>query len=301
MKASSSGERGNRRATPRRRIKACADHKEAVPKSLGSEAARSNDSDTTVHSGDALHLPERVLIELWRGQIPPETFGAMLGAFGRLPEEGQYELALRIMNASGIYRLRKSVEKQPFARKHTQQKHLNRINSSARRLLALLGVNVTKSVAGGVRRGLNLHPTATTSLLIELYRVAVERRPATATVSADERLATLILLLSDLVEAAERCALETGTQYRPGRGGQRRAGQVTAEVQLIKTIIESYALLRNKFPSSGPRRASHRTLMQFVRSALRLVDPCLAEPSRITDEAIRGAFNRGTNQRQNRN
>ena len=103
------------------------------------------------------------------------------------------------------------------------------------------------------------------------------------------------------MEAAERCALETGTQYRPGRGGQRRAGQVTAEVQLIKTIIESYALLRNKFPSSGPRRASRRTLMQFVRSALRLVDPYLAEPTRITDEAIRGAFNRGTNQRQNRN
>jgi len=56
------------------------------------------------------------------------------------------------------------------------------------------------------------------SLLPELYRVAVERRP-TATASANERLSTLIVLLSDLVEAAEQCALKTGTQYR-----QRRVG-----------------------------------------------------------------------------
>jgi hypothetical protein len=244
---------------------------------------------------DASHLPVSVLAELGRGQIPPETFAAMLGAFGPLPEEGQYELALRIMNASGIYWLRKSVEKQ-LAPKHTQQKHLNSISTSARRLLALLGVNEPKSVAGGVRRG-SLHPTATTSLLMGLYRVAIERRPATATASADERLTTLILLLSDLVEAAERCALETGTQYRKGRGGQRRAGQITAEVELMQAIIESYAELRKRFPNSGPQLAFDEGLRKFLRSGLKLVasasrfvDSDLPKPSRITDAAIRGAF-----------
>jgi hypothetical protein len=190
MKASSGGKRGNRRATPRRRIKARADHKEAVPKSVGAEAARSN-GDPTMKSGDAPHLPEQVLVELWRGQIPPETFGAMLDAFGQLPEEGQYDLAVRIMNASGIYRLRKSVEQQKFPQAHERRDQLEDMSALARRLLALLGVNEPKSVAGGVRRGLNLHPTATSSLLIWLYRVAVERRPATTTANADERLPSL--------------------------------------------------------------------------------------------------------------
>jgi hypothetical protein len=128
------------------------------------------------------------------------------------------------------------------------------------------------------------------SLLLGLYRVAVERRPATATASADERLTTLILLLSDLVEAAERCALETGTQYRK---------QITAKVELMQAIIASYAELRNRFPSSGPPLAFDKRLRKFVRSGLKLVasasrfvDSDLPKPTQITDAAIRGAFNR---------
>ena len=225
MKSSSNRERARSRAGRG------SDRKRTV-----ANAAAAGAADEVLKASD---LPISVVTELGRAQIPPENFAAMLGAFGRLTEEGQYTLAVRIMKASAIYWLRKSVEKQQFAPKHTQQKHLNSISTSARRLLALLGVNEPKSVAGGVHGWSNLHPTATTSLLIELYRVAVERRPATATASADGRLASLILLLSDLVEAAERCALETGTQYRKGRGGQRRAGQITAEVELMQAIIAS--------------------------------------------------------------
>jgi hypothetical protein len=286
MKASSGGGRRNGRTTPRRRIGVRPDHKEAVPESVRAEAARSKARDPTVKSGGAPHLPARVLIELRRGQIPPESFAAVLDAFGELPEEGQYDLALRIMDASAIYWLRKSVGLLP---KHTQQKHLNRISTSARRLLALLGVNEPKSVAGGVRQG-PIHPIATTSLLMELYRVALKRRPATATASADERLTILIVLLSDLVEAAELCALEIGTQYRKGQGGQRRAGQITAEVELMQAIIESYAELRKRFPNSGPQPAFDKRLLKFVRSGLKLVASDLSKPSRITDAAIRGAF-----------
>src|SRR5262249_49394803 len=150
-----------------------------------------------------------------------------------------------------------------------------------------------------------IHPTAT-FLLTWLYRVAVERRPATAAISSDERLTSLILLLSDLVEAAERCALEAAercalemaTGYKPDWGGKRRAGP-TAEVELMQSLMESYAALRNSLPSSGPQPAFDRALKQFVRSCLRLVDPRLA--SRITDAAIRGAFSRSRpNQRGNR-
>src|SRR5262249_34725855 len=86
-------------------------------------------------------------------------------------------------------------------------------------------------------------------------------------------------------------ALEIATGYKPDRGGKRRAGP-TAEVELMQSLMESYAALRNSFPSSGPQPAFDRALKQFVRSCLRLVDPRLAEPSQITDAAIRGAFTR---------
>jgi len=109
-------------------------------------------------------------------------------------------------------------------------------------------VNEPKSIAGGVQRE-KIHPTAATARLTpELYRVAVERRSATSHVSPDERMANLILLLSDVVEAAKRCA--ESAQYRPGRGGTRRAGP-TAKGELIQAFIESYAELRNRFPKSG--------------------------------------------------
>jgi hypothetical protein len=268
----------------------------------------------------APHLPARVLKELRRGQISPESFAAVLDAFGELPEEGQYDLAVRIINASTIYELRKLVEPQ-FPLPHEHQSRLKRISTSAKRLLALLGINDAKSVARGIYPRVQIrinkattpptvttdpaelppqvtiHPTATL-LSTWLYRVAVDRRPATANVGAGERLFSLIMLLSDLVEAAERWGLETGG-HRRGRGGDRRAGQITAEVAFMQALMESYAALRSSFPNSGPQPAFDERLLKFVRSGLmlvvsasRFVDSHLAKLTRTTDAAIRGAFNR---------
>jgi len=267
-------------------------------------------TDETLKASD---LPISVVTELRRTQVPPEQFAAVLSAFGRLSERGQCALAVRIISVSKVYELRKLAEKQRLPLpQHQQRERCNSVSASAKRLLALLGVSEAKSVAKGVPPGTKLHPTATTNLMIELYRVAGERRP-TDTGSAYERLTTLILLLSDLAEAAERCALDAGaknrpgercaldagTQYRPVRGGDRRSGQITAEVELLQGVIKSYAELRNRFPSSGPRPAFDKRLRQFVRSVLelvaaasRFVDSNLPKPSRITDAAIRGAFNR---------
>jgi hypothetical protein len=298
MKPSSGGGGGGRRATPRRRIGVRPDRrtqKESVPKSVGSEDAPSNGRDTTVKSGDAPRLPPRVLRELGRGQIPPEPFAAMLDAFGELPEQGQYDLAVRIINSLKIYELRKLVEKQQFPLPYQQKTRLTRIGASGRHMLALLGIEEAESIQKGVRRG-SIQPTVPTSLLLRLYDVGVERRP-TATASAEERMTTLLILLSDLVEAAKRCALETGTQYRPGRGGSRREGQITAEVQLVQAFIASYAELCNRFRNSGPPPAGDKSLRKFVRSGLKLV--AFAShvigsglPRRITDDAIRAAFDR---------
>ena len=261
---------------------------------------------------NASPLPVFVLTELRRGQIPPEPFSALRASFGELPEEGQKELALRIIKASNIYLLRKSVEKHQFPRAQQHQKHLKSIRTSSKHLLALLGIRDPSSVARGIYPPVEIrinkattpptvtiHPTATL-LLTSLYRVAVDRRPATASVSADERLTTLILLLSDLAEAAEQCALEISTRYTPGRGGVRRAGP-TAEGELLQALIASYAALRKRFPRSGPQPDFDRPLRQFVRSSLKLValaganipavDPRLAKPT-FTRAAIRAAFNR---------
>jgi hypothetical protein len=292
MKAGSGRDRP---ARPRRRIGVRADQQEAMPNSIGPEAARSKGRDPTAELENV--LPGRVLTELRLGQIPPQTFGAMLDAFGPLPEVGQYDLAIRIINSLKTYELRKLVEKQQFPLPYQQKTRLTRIGASGRRMLALLGIEEAESIQKGVRRG-SIQPTVPTSLLLRLYDVAVERRP-TATASAEERMTTLLILLSDLVEAAERCALETGTQYRPGRGGSRRERQITAEVQLIQAVIESYAELRNRFPNSGPPPAFDGQLRKFVRSVLKLVvstspfvDPNLPKPNRITDNAIRAAFER---------
>ena len=273
------------------------DQQEAMPNST--EAASSKGRDPTAELENV--LPGRVLTELRLGQIPPQTFGVVLDAFGPLPEVGQCDLAIRIINSLKIYELRKLVEKQQFPRRYQQKTRLTNIGASGRRMLALLGIEEAESIKQGVPRG-SIQPTVPTSLLVRLYDVGVERRPK-ATASADERMTTLLILLSDLVEAAERLALETGTQYRPGRGGSRRKGQITAEVQLIRAVIESYAELRNRFPNSGPPPAFDGQLRKFVRSVLTLVvsaspfvDPNLPEPNRITDDAIRAAFERWRSQ-----
>src|SRR5262249_14501895 len=143
-------------------------------------------------------LPDSVIAELWRAQIPRENFSAVLSAFGPIPPDAQYDLAVRLVKAAGIFHLRKVVEQQKFPRAHERRDQLEGISTLASRLLALLGVNEPKSVADGVRRG-TVHPTAT-SLLMWLYRVAVERRPETATATADERLTNLIILRSDLLQ-----------------------------------------------------------------------------------------------------
>jgi hypothetical protein len=243
------------------------------------------------------NLPDPVIAELWRARIPRENFSAVLSAFGGIPADAQHDLAVRLVNAAGIFHLRKAVEKQN-PRPYERRDQLEDVRTLASRLLALLGISDPKSVAGGVHRG-SVHPTAT-SLLTWLYRVAVKRRPETAFASADERLTILIVLLSDLIEAAEQSAREVST--RPGFGGDRRTGELTPEGELIRSIIKLYIDFRTEFPGSGPKPVFDERLRRFVRSGLELavssvspagsaaIDRDLSK--RTTDAAIRGAFQR---------
>ena len=358
-------------------------------------------------SDRGLDLTDSVLTELYRAQIPPENFAAVLSAFGRLTEEAQYDLAIRLLNSVATYRLRKAVEKQKIPQPHQRRKQLEDISTSGRRILKLLGVDKAETIASGVRIGSNLHPTTTTVVLIGLYKVGAQRygralqeakralqeakralqeakrdydkiskpseavrsdyitrlvrirekaarlktddwqaivaeikrhlapsdsdsplsdeqtrtRPEKSAIGADERLATLLTLLSDLVEATEQSAREIST--RPGRGGDRRSGELTAEGGLIQAIIKLYIDFRERFPSSGAEPAFDEPLRKFVRSGLELAVSCshsidqdgkkiepwdmaavdrdLPKSTQTTDAAIRGAFQRVHKPNENRN
>ena len=264
-------------------------------------------------------LPDLVIAELWCARIPRENFSAVLSALGRIPAEAQYDLALRLLNAVGISPiLRKVVEQQKFPRAHEQRDQLEGISTLAGRLLALLGVKRAEVSCWRRSAGV-VHPTAT-SLLTWLYRVAVERRPATAAASADERLDYLYYAAIRSCRSRRRSAREVST--RPGLGGGRRTGELTPEGELIQAIIKLYIDFRNRFPSSGPKAASDKRLRTFVRSGLELavsgvphvgpdgkkyepwhmaaIDRDLPKPTRTTDAAIRAAFQRVHKPKENR-
>src|SRR5262249_62396490 len=147
-------------------------------------------------SDRGLGLPDSVLTELSRAQIRAENVAAVLSAFGESPEEAQNDLAIRLIKAVEIYGLRKVVQKQKLPRTHEQRKQLEDMSTTARRLLKLLGVERAETIASGVRIGSNLHPTTTSEF-------GAQRRPEKSAIGAEERLATLLMLLSDLVEAAK--------------------------------------------------------------------------------------------------
>jgi hypothetical protein len=219
---------------------------------------------------------------LRRAQIPLARFEAVLLAFGGLPKTAQCELANQLIRASGIYTLRKSIKERGFPTREETRKRLKLICTSATRLLKLLGISDTKSVALGDLGSIALHPVTTTDILTGLYRVAIERRPQMP-VDAWRRLVELLVVLSDLVEITD-CA-----QAAPA---EKEAKSKSAEGELIHTIIDAYAKFRDRFPESGPGPKFDASLRTFVRLCLEFVDPRLASQSRITDNAIRGLFNR---------
>lgn len=261
--------------------------------------------------GADLHLPEVVLRELWAAFIPPEKFADVLRAFGQpLPPEEQQKLVVRLVNATAVYRLQ-GMMKGCHLTYRKQRARLHDIGAAATDLLTLMGV-VNLGEFAQARYCRTLHPTVTTGLLIELPRVAVERRGATATLGAIERLNNLLLLLSDLAEAAKRSACAAGREVNTVSDVNRKK-RPSAETQLIQSIIDAYAAALHNGPSDSARVvAFDARLRQFVRAGLELavssvsvvgsdgahyspadlvaVDLNLAK--RTTDAALRGAFNR---------
>jgi hypothetical protein len=121
------------------------------------------------------------------------------------------------------------------------------------------------------------------------------------------------MMLNDLAEFGAEAERVFPSKFPRQHGGSRREGSTPA-VGLIEHLIEIYAAVRRQYPESGPALAFNARLKRFVRAGLafavsappeviedgrrhqyfeaRFLEKDLPDPSRITDHAIRGAFNR---------
>jgi hypothetical protein len=155
-----------------------------------------------------------------------------------------------------------------------EKERLQSIAKAAVQLLQLLGIDeqmLSSELAIG-----QPYSWAHQWLVTELYKVAKERRPASATLAAAERWTTLALLLSDLNEAAGRCASMAAEQSprgarRRGRGGPGRKGP-EPKTRLLNGLFDSYAALRARYPESGPSQVCDDSLKRFVRAGLVLAE-----------------------------
>jgi hypothetical protein len=245
--------------------------------------------------------------------MAPDKFLPVLNAFGPLPDQGQLDLAKQLVAAVGVYRLEISMTE---PRPAEESARLTRIAQSAGRLLKQLGVDDPHALTTDPAKA-QLHSWGAGWLTAELYKVAMEG-PATAVPPAAERWTSLLLLLSDLKVAADRCA-SMASQWSPrGSGIRRRGGRSRAgpdkKGRLLAGLFETYAALRRQFPSSGPKLACDEKLKKFVRAGLALAASSappfrgvsgknyeladkatgsdLSKASVTTDDAIRRAFDR---------
>jgi hypothetical protein len=263
-------------------------------------------SDNHATNAQPFALPDPVLIALSIPGIDPTRFGAVIEAFGPLPIEGQVELANRLIFARGQYLVYRMSDCDSGAAKGVRRKRLEAIGKAASRLLRLLHRDKADP------QPWNLHPAVTLALPY-LCGVASEHGPKQVW-DPPQGLSLLEGMLADLAEVGDQAEVIFESPFPKTQGGQRRRGR-TASADLVHQLIDIYDDIRAKFPGSGPALAFGRPLLQFVRAALTFVvsapreftasdgrcyqpweasflETDLPETSRITDDAIRGIFDR---------
>jgi hypothetical protein len=262
--------------------------------------------------------------------MAPAKFASLVRTFGPLPEEGIHQLAAHIVPSVCRYRLQQQGTRLPAPAK--QSELLERIANHAEQLLTSMGIADPQAVGlSPIHAPAHLSPTVHMWLFVELYRIATERRPTTATFTANERMTFLLVLLSDLAASANRCAGLARKQSirtnKRSKGGKGREG-TTPVVTLLYALFETYAILRRQYPqcanppthrrrgkphNGDPTPACDARLKAFVRAGLALavsIPPAIVAADgkryesaekiygtpdlakRTTDPAIRGAFYR---------
>ena len=252
----------------------------------------------------ALSLAGPVLAALSFPGIDAARFCAVTEALGLLPVEAQVDLANQLINARGEYLAHRMWVCDGESQQGRRRKRLSEIGSTASRLLRLLH-----------RDGLdpqpwNLHP-AITLARPDLCRLAAERGPDQ---SWDGALSRLETMLADLETVGIQAETVFPRQFAEKHGGRRREGHNPA-TGLVERLIKIYENIRTRYPTSGPAPAYGAPLVQFVRAAcafavsappetidsdgrrwqlaeVRFLESDLPKETRLTDNAIRGIFDR---------
>jgi hypothetical protein len=117
-------------------------------------------------------------------------------------------------------------------------------------------------------------------------------------------------MLAGLAEVGAQAETIFLAGFPKKHGGSRREGPTPA-TGLVEQLIEIYRAMRAQYPCSGPRPVFGKPLVKFVRAGLAFavsirtvwlddsgrlsLDAALIEadlPTRVTDAAIRGVFQR---------
>lgn len=256
-------------------------------------------------------LPAAVMGALSIPWVDSSQFEKVVEAFGPLTDDGQLELANRLIRARLDYAPHRRVEDgddQPAE----LRRHLKKIGTAAARLLALLHHDGKTPSVESVGQLWSLHQVIGRMLPI-FHQVAENRLQGQELAEPHHRLRVLAETLVDLIAVAERPDAVIQAQFAGSRGGTRREGP-TAKTRLIEALITAYASLRERFPESGPAPGRNTALRQFVRSGLRFavsyrprsdscgrqytapeaefIDADLANRTRTTDDVIDGIFDR---------
>lgn len=251
-----------------------------------------------------LSLPAPVLEALSIPGIDAAGFRAVAEALGPLPVEGQVELANQLISARGQYVAHRMSVCDSDSLQGRRRERLEEIGVAAARLARLLHRDGTDHQPS------NLHP-AITLALPHLGKLAAEHGPDQ---SWDGALSRLDAMLADLEKVGMQAETIFPRRFPKKHGGKRREGHDPA-TGLVERLIEIYGNIRAQYPESGPAPAYGAPLRQFVRAGLafavslppgsidsngrrwqvveaRFVETDLPRKTRITDNSIRGTFDR---------
>jgi hypothetical protein len=260
--------------------------------------------DNRATNAQALSLPDPVLVALSIPGIDPARFGAVIQAFGSLPNEGQVELANRLIEARDQYLYHRMSVCDATTRKGVLRSRLKDIGSAADRLLRLLHRD------GADPQPWNAHPAATLALP-QLCRTGSQHRPIQIW-DPPQGLSLLRAMLADLAAVGAQAEAIFQARSPQKHGGSRREGPNPAS-GLVEQLIEIYETMRAQYPASGRATVFGKPLVKFVRAGLAFavstrtvwldgtsrpsfeaafMEADLPKPTRVTDDAIRGAFQR---------
>jgi hypothetical protein len=235
-------------------------------------------------TGPTLYLPAERLSKAYASRYgwDQDKLVAVLSTFGPLSETGQEQLIRCLVLAFGRYQL-------ATAKRVTlsvQRDHLKAIETSAGRLLSLLGVDPKKAAPRLLSNALSDQPSSMrlrypgsqieigvmATMWLSIAGITTTGRDETDVntqlAKASDQVADAAMAVLSLHQRAKIAVEVTTKRIRPGRGGPRRAPP--AKGQLVRDAFAIYAHIREQHPDSGNQPALGGPMVRFVRAVAAL-------------------------------